>query len=151
MGSAEAISWRDELSCAAINPRFQTDLDLARDRLKHEFDRFDDLHNMTKEFVVGAELWSNNHWISISPWIAPLRWAQAIESEFHNKVYMCNRTLVEGLLKHRGKDAPREGQGCTLGQIIEVMKAKSNDSYTNYLLATLRDNKFLLSPDICIY
>ncbi len=47
------------------------------------------------------------------------------------------------------RDAPREGQGCTLGHIIEVMKAKSNDSYRNDLLATLRDNEFLLSPDIC--
>ena len=149
VGSAEAISWKDELSRAAINPQFQAELDLARNRLKHEFDRFDDLHNRTKEFVVGAEVWSNDHWMKISPWIAPLRWAQAIESEFHHKVYMHNRPLVEGLLKCRGKDAPREGQGCTLGQIIEVMKVKDNDLYTKYILATVRDSKFLLSPDIC--
>ena len=142
VGSAEAISWKDELSRAAMNPRFQADLDLARDTLKHEFDRFDDLHNMTKEFVVGAELWSNNPWININPWIIPLRWAQAIESEFHHKVFMPNRHQIKDLL---GDDKLRE---CTLGQIMKVLKKEVSDvGLLSEILAAMCNSEFLASQD----
>ena len=142
VGSTKAISWKNELSRAAMNPRFQADLDLARDRLKHEFDRFDDLHNMTKEFVVGAELWSNNHWININPWIIPLRWAQAIESEFHHKVFMPNRHQIKDLLVD---DKLRE---CTLGQIMKVLKKEVSDvGLLSEILATMRNSEFLASQD----
>lgn len=143
VGSAEAISLRDELSRAAINPRFQADLDLARDRLKHEFDRFDDLHEKTKEFVVGAELWGNKHWHwrKINPWIAPLRWAQAIESEFHYKVFKPNRLQIKGLLSD---DELRE---CTLGQIIKVLEKEGSNVDLSYILAAMRNSEFLTSQD----
>ena len=142
VGSAEAISLRDELSRAAINPRFQADLDLARDRLKHEFDRFEDLHDVTKEFVVGAELWGNKHWININPWIAPLRWAQAIESEFHHKVFKPNRRQIKELLVD---DKLRE---CTLGQIMKVLKKEVSDvGLLSEILATMRNSEFLTSED----
>ena len=89
VGSAEALAWEDELSRAASTQQFSSDQEKTRTRLKSEYVSFDDLHEKTKEFVVGAELWGNKHWhwIKINPWIAPLRWAQAIESEFHHKVF----------------------------------------------------------------
>ena len=142
VGSAEAISWKDELSRAAINPRFQADLDAAQNRLRHEYGSLlDDLHNKTKEFVVGAELWSNNHWINIDPGIAPLRWAQAIESEFDYKVFKPNPRQIRELL---GDDKLRE---CTLGQIIKVLEKEGSNVDPSYRLAAMRNSEFLTSQD----
>ncbi|MDE0406126.1 MAG: hypothetical protein OXI53_12540 [Nitrospira sp.] len=145
VGSAETISLRDELSRAAINPRFQADLDAVQNRLRHEYGAlFDGLHNKTKEFVVGAELWSNNHWISINPCTAPLRWALSIESEFHYKVFRFNRPQINEFF---GDDAPRPNQVCGLGQIIKVLaKAKTNVGLS-CILAAVRNNEFLASQD----
>ena len=145
VGSAETISLRDELSRAAINPRFQTDLDAAQNRLRHEYGAlFDGLHNKTKEFVVRAELWSNNHWISINPCTAPLRWALSIESEFHYKVFLSNRPQINEFFDG---DAPRPNHVCGLGQIIKVLeKAKTNVGLC-CILAAVRNNEFLASQD----
>lgn len=145
VGSAEAISWRDELSRAAINPRFQTDLDAAQNRLRHEYGSlFDDLHNRTKKFVVGAELWSDKHWIKINPWSVPLRWALSIESEFHYQVFQPNRHQIEKLL---GEDAPRRNQICGLGQIITVLEKAGTNVGLGCILATMRNSTFLTSRD----
>jgi len=145
VGSAEAISWRDELSRAAINPRFQTDLDAAQNRLRHEYGSlFDDLHNRTKKFVVGAELWSDKHWIKINPWSVPLRWALSIESEFHYQVFQPNRHQIEKLL---GDDAPRRNQICGLGQIITVFEKAGPNVGLSCILAPKRNREFLTSRD----
>ncbi len=145
VGSAEAISWRDELSRAAINPRFQTDLDAAQNRLRHEYGSlFDDLHNRTKKFVVGAELWSDKHWIKINPWSVPLRWALSIESEFHYQVFQPNRHQIERLL---GDDAPRRNQICGLGQIITVFEEAGPNVGLSCILAPKRNREFLTSRD----
>ena len=153
VGSAEAISLRDELSRAAINPQFQKDLDLARDGLKHEFDRFDDLHEKTKEFVVSAELWGNKHWhwIKINPWIAPLRWAQAIESEFHHKVFKLRRNLLKNNEENLGVKLPRDNQECGLGQIIKIIEnAGSNNPGLKCLFAEIRNSRLLVSQDTLV-
>lgn len=145
VGSAEAISWKDELSRAAINPRFQVDLDAAQNRLRHEWGSlFDDLHNRTKKFVVGAELWSDKHWIKINPRSVPLRWALSIESEFHYQVFQPNRHQIEKLL---GEDAPRRNQICGLGQIISVLEKAGANVGLGCILATMRDSTFLTSRD----
>ena len=145
VGSAEAISWRDELSRAAINPRFQTDLERAQNRLRHEYGSlFDDLHNRTKKFVVGAELWSDKHWIKINPWSVPLRWALSIESEFHYQVFQPNRHQIEKLL---GDDAPRRNQICGLGQIITVFEKAGPNVGLSCILAPKRNREFLTSRD----
>ena len=145
VGSAEAISWRDELSRAAINPRFQADLDAAQNRLRHEYGAlFDDLHNKTKEVVVRAELWSNKHWMSIKPCTAPLWWALSIELEFHYKVFKSNRPQIEEFL---GDDSPRHNQVCGLGQIIKVLAKSRTNVGLRCILAAVRDNEFLASQD----
>ncbi|MCY3727978.1 MAG: hypothetical protein OXF97_03125 [Nitrospira sp.] len=145
VGSAEAISWRDELSRAAVNPRYQADLDATQNRLRHECGSlFDDLHNRTKEFVVGAELWSDKHWIKINPRSVPLRWALSIESEFHYQVFRPKRAYIEKLL---GDDAPRRNQICGLGQIITVLEKAGSNVGLSYILATRRNSEFLTSGD----
>lgn len=145
VGSAEAISWKDELSRAAVNPRFQADLDAAQNRLRHECGSlFDDLHNRTKEFVVGAELWGDKHWIKINPRSVPLRWALSIESEFHYQVFQPNQTQIEELL---GEDAPRRNQICGLGQIITVLEKAGTNVGLSCILATRRNSEFLTSRD----
>ncbi len=145
VGSAEAISWKDELSRAAVNPRYQVDLDAAQNRLRHECGPlFDNLYNRTKEFVVGAELWSDKHWIKIDPQSVPLRWALSLESEFHYQVFRPNRAYIEKLL---GEDAPRRNQICGLGQIITVLDKASTNVGLGCILATMRNGSFLTSRD----
>ena len=138
--------WPD-LVHAGIAQQIEQDLRDVKERLRSELGPlFDDLHDRTKEFVVEAELRSNDHWININPWIAPLRWAQAIESEFHHKVFMHHRSQIKD---HLGKDAPSEGKGCTLGKIIKLMKdagSRSNVGLT-CIWATRRNSEFLTSYD----
>ena len=146
-GYIEIISVLPELSRTAIARQACSDRDEAWNRLKYEHALlFEDLHDRTKEFLVEAELWSNNHWININPCTAPLCWAKAMESEFHYKVFEPNRSQLQEFL---GKDAPRDGQGCTLGQIAKLMKDIGYGSNVDlkYILATMCNSEFLTSQD----
>ena len=144
-GYTEIISFLPELSRTAIARQACSDRDEAWNKLKYEQALlFDDLHDRTKEFVVEAELWGNNHWINISPWIAPLCWAKAIESEFHHKVFMHNRPQIENLL---GDDAPRPKQVCGLGHIIKVIRNAGSNVGLKCLFAEMRGSQFLASLD----
>jgi hypothetical protein len=100
------------------------DRDLARERLKLEFgDTIDRLHSSTKSLVIDAELWSDPRMQSLEPFAGPLRWALAIESEFHHKIYSPNREVLGNLL---GEERPKIEQTCGLGQIIKLIKSGSN-------------------------
>lgn len=144
-GYIEIISFLPELSRTAIARQACSDRDEAWNKLKYEQALlFDDLHDRTKEMVVEAELWSNKHWINISPWIAPLCWAKTIESEFHHKVFMPNRPQIQELL---GDDAPRPNQVCGLGHIIKVIRNAGSNVGLKCLFAEMRGSQFLASLD----
>ena len=92
-----------------------------------------------------AELWSSDHWRNIEPSAAPLRWALAIESEFHDKVFKPHRKHIQSAL---GAHAPRSGRACGIGQIAEVSeKAGSNNIGLKIMFAKIRGGDSLASSD----
>ena len=142
----ESLSISPQLIHAGIRNQINSDRRTTQNRLENECGPLlDNLHPLTKKLLVEAELWSSDHWRNIEPWAAPLRWALAIESEFHERVFNPNRERIESAL---GDHAPRRDQVCGLGQIIEVIKkAASNNIGLRIILGKMRDSDIFASQE----
>lgn len=139
----EIALFRTDLKYRELRGTFQEDRRLARERLAMEHrELLEGLHPTTKTLVLDAELWSDDHWRSLEPGLAPLYWSKAVESEFHRKVYQPKRCQLESML---GARAPRHGQTCGLGHMIELIGSASSNPGVGFLLAQLRDPELVRS------
>jgi hypothetical protein len=116
----EVSSKDSELRYSEIGKTIDRDRNLSRARLILEFgDMFDNLHPLTRNLVIDAELWSDGRMQNLEPSTGPLRWALAIESEFHHKIYNPNQEVLGNLL---GELHPKHGKTCGVGQISKLIE-----------------------------
>lgn len=88
-----------ELFYRELGEAVDQDRRLVEERLRLEFgDTFEKLHAITRNYVVDAELWSNDRMRNLEPTAGPRRWALAIEAEFHHKVYEPHRNELASAL-----------------------------------------------------
>jgi len=116
----EVSSKDSELRYSEIGKTIDRDRNLSRERLTLEFGAtFGNLHPLTRNLIIDAELWSDVRMQNIEPSTGPLRWALAIESEFHHKIYNTNQDVLGKLL---GDFRPKPGQTCGVGQINKLIE-----------------------------
>lgn len=140
---AEALSLLPELTHAGIRQTIESDRTSTKRRLLSEHGALlDQLHHLTKKLVVEAELWSDAHWREVEPPAAPLRWALALESEFHHKVFIPYRRELGTVL---GDRAPRPQQTCGLSQMIELVEKAGSNVGVKIVLETLHGGERLAS------
>jgi hypothetical protein len=82
------------------------------------------LHDTTRSLIIDAEMWSNIRLRRLEPTAGPRRWALAIESGFHYKVFQPNRQKLEPALgPGHSERRLMPGQSCSVGQIARLIKA----------------------------
>lgn len=138
-----------ELNHASIGQQIESDRLETKNRLeKDEYSPLlDRLHGRTKYLIVEAELWSKDHWRNVMPSVAPLLWAQVIESEFHQKVYRLHKEKgLQAILEDR---APKRDQTCRLGPMIEILTkaGASNNPGLKIILNGVHDGSSLTSSE----
>lgn len=121
----EVSSKDSELRYSEIRETIDRDRNLSRERLTLEFGAtFGNLHPLTRNLVIDAELWSDVRMQKIEPSTGPLRWALAIESEFHHKIYNPNQEVLGNLL---GELRPKHGKTCGVGQINKLIEVSGSN------------------------
>ena len=121
----EVLRKEGELRYSEIHETINRDRHLAESQLQIEIGPvFDRLHDYTKRLVVDAELWSDDRMLKLEPLLGPLFWAQAVESEFHYKIYNPNQ---EGLGKLLGEFRPKPGMTCGVGQISKLIEVSGSN------------------------
>lgn len=110
-----ALLKETELFYSEMGEVVKRDRHLVEERLRLEMmETFDKLHAITRSHLIDAELWSEDRMRGLDPLAGPLRWALAIEAEFHCKVYERNKDTLDLILGDKG---PRRAQTCGIGQI----------------------------------
>ena len=127
----------------------ERDREEAKKNLRHEIGPlFAGLHDTTRKLVIDAELWSQDRLKGIDPIAAPLRWALAIESEFHHRVYEARKHRLDGILGETRR--PKGRRTCGIGQMLVLVKETCSDPIKRPLVEREIPawRKLLAVPDI---
>lgn len=135
----EVLPQETELFYRELGERVDQGRRLVEERLRLEIgEMFENLHPMTRGFIVDAELWSDNRMRNLEPTAGPRRWILAVESEFHHKVFRKNRAVLERALQgNRLENLLRPEQSCSIGQIALLVRKAGSGRPENALVTAV--------------
>ncbi|HSE60222.1 MAG TPA: hypothetical protein VLA99_16095 [Nitrospiraceae bacterium] len=125
----EVLPQETELFCRELGQAVDQDRRLAEERLRLENGgAFENLHPMTKGYIIDAELWSDDRMRKLDPSAGPRRWALGIEAEFHYKVY-------EPYRKELASALGRSPKTCGPRDIIDLLKLSSSSRVAGQVIS----------------
>ena len=136
---AEVLAVQGSLRYQEMGELIHSDRESAEGRLRSEerSGLIEKLHAATKSHMIDAEVWSHPRLRHIEPGIAPNRFALAIESEFHYKVFEPHRIVLTPALNSPNHKAPRSGQCCNLGQIQMLITLSNHNPLVKAVFSKL--------------